>query len=56
MSSLHVPINPEAKKEYDAWILDECNPLWWYHKEQRKKERLEMPSALSERLSQEIEN
>jgi len=56
LNSLHIPINPEAKEEYDEWILDDCNSLWWYNKEQRKKERLEMPSALSERLSQEIEN
>jgi len=56
LKSLHIPLNAEAKKEYDAWVQDDCNDLWWYNKEQRKKERLEIPSALSERLSQEIEN
>jgi len=36
-SSLHIPINPAAKKEYEAWIEKDCDKDWWYHKEMAKK-------------------
>jgi len=39
-TSLHIPINAEAKEEYDAWVKDDCNDLWWYWKEERKKQKL----------------
>jgi len=39
-SSLHIPINAEAKKEYDEWVKAGCDYLWWYWKEERKKEKL----------------
>ena len=40
-SSLHVPINAEAKKEYEAWIENDCDKDWWYYKEiAKKKEEL----------------
>ena len=54
VSSLHIPINTEALHEYQDWVKGDCNYLWWYKKEQRKKERLEIPTALTERLSQEF--
>ena len=37
-SSLRIPINPEAKKEYDEWVERECDDLWWYNKERLKNE------------------
>ena len=37
-SSLHVPINVEAKKEYDEWVESDCNVLWWYAKEKMKED------------------
>ena len=48
-SSLHIPINPEAKKEYDEWVEKDCEFLWWWKKEQRKKERLEIPFELNDK-------
>lgn len=36
-SSLHIPINPEAKKEYDAWIKSKDKDLWWYYKENKNE-------------------
>ena len=42
VSSLHIPINAEAKKEYDKWVEKECDDLWWYKKrEQELKQVLE---------------
>jgi len=37
VSSLHIPIDQEAKKAYDEWVEDDCNYLWWYNKEKRKE-------------------
>jgi len=31
-SSLHIPINPESKIEYDLWLDSKCDDLWWYWK------------------------
>jgi len=36
-SSLHIPINSEAKKEYDAWVEGDCDYLWWHNKKMTKK-------------------
>jgi len=33
VSSLHIPINAEAKKAYDKWCEDDCNDRWWDKKE-----------------------
>jgi len=40
-SSLHIPINAEAKKAYDNWVENECNDRWWNKKE---IERIETPT------------
>jgi len=42
VSSLHIPINPEAKKEYDDWVKKDCESLWWYNKEQKQKKEREL--------------
>jgi len=39
-TSLHIPINAEAKKEYDEWVKAGCDHLWWYWKERRKEDEL----------------
>ena len=53
-SSLYIPINVEAKKEYDEWVEKDCESLWWWKKEQKRKERLEIPCELSDRELQEF--
>lgn len=36
-SSLHIPINQEALKEYDLWVKGDCDDLWWYYKDKKNK-------------------
>jgi len=45
-SSLHVPINAEVKEEYDEWVKADCDDMWWYWKEERKKEEVEKAQKL----------
>lgn len=53
-SSLHIPINSEALHEYEAWVEKDCESLWWWKKEQRKKLSLEIPFELNDRQLQEL--
>jgi len=43
-TSLHIPINAESKEEYDEWVKDDCNDLWWYNKERLRIEKIETPT------------
>ena len=65
-TSYHVPIDPEAKNDYDAWVANDCKNDWWYKKKeieqavreqaQRDKEKILWLNAECKRLEREIKN